>query len=59
MSDSADALARALLTRAAAAEAARQAAREARDWPRVAQAEAELRELWRAYSDLEQRQRVA
>lgn len=44
---------RAILTRAADAEASRQRAERDRDWPRVAQLEAELRRLWRAHADLE------
>ena len=54
----ADAEMRALLTRAADAEARRQAAHHAQDWPTLAQCEAELRRLWSRHSELE-RQRVA
>jgi len=43
----------ALLVRAATVEAARQAAQQRGDWPAVAGHETELRELWRAHSDLE------
>lgn len=43
----------AILTRAATLEAERQAAHAAKDWPKVAGIEGELRELWRAYADLE------
>jgi len=50
----------ALLVRAATVEAARQAAHQRGDWPAVAGHERELRELWRAHSDLErQAARVA
>lgn len=44
---------RALLVRAATAEAARQAAIERRDSSAEIAAEAELRELWRQHADLE------
>lgn len=44
----------ALLTRAAEWEARRQVAARDGDWPNVARAEAELRQLWRAYADLEE-----
>lgn len=44
---------RAILTRAATVEAERQRARDRRDWPAEAQAERELRQLWRRHSELE------
>jgi hypothetical protein len=44
---------RALLTRAADAEASRQRAVKDGDQVRVAALEAELRELWRQHADLE------
>lgn len=43
---------RAILTRAASAEAERQAARERRDWPTMARAELELGRLWRRFGEL-------
>jgi hypothetical protein len=55
-----DAELRALLTRASDCEARRLAAVQAKDWPRVAQFEAELARLWRRHSDLEaEAERVA
>ena len=45
---------RALLTRAADLEAQRQAAHQAKDWPKVAGLEIELAKLWRRHADLEQ-----
>lgn len=50
---------RALLVRAADAEASRQRAVRDGDHVRAAALEAELRELWRAHADLEQRERIA
>jgi hypothetical protein len=47
-------MARTLLTRAADAEASRQQAMRDGDHERVAALEAELRQLWREYTDLEQ-----
>ena len=44
---------KALLTRASEWEARRQVAERDQDWPNVARAETELRQLWRAYADLE------
>ena len=50
----------ALRTRASTAEAARQSARAAGDWPRAASAELELAKLYRRHAEIErQRQRVA
>ena len=46
---------RAILTKAADCEAARQRAVQDRDEVRVAAYEAELRELWRQHADLEAR----
>lgn len=55
-----DAELRALLTRAADAEARRQAAHAEKDWPKLAQCEAELRRLWARHAEIEQRaERVA
>jgi hypothetical protein len=50
---------RAVLTRAADAEASRQRAVQDKDWPRVAELEAELRRLWREHAALEAQQRCA
>lgn len=47
---------RALLTRAAEVEARRQRARDSRDAAATDALEAELRELWRAYVELEEQQ---
>jgi ribose 1,5-bisphosphokinase PhnN len=44
---------RAILTRAADAEASRQQAVADRDWTRAQALENELRELWQAHGDLE------
>ena len=44
---------RALLTRAADAEASRQRAFQDKDWPRVASLEHELRELRRQHAEIE------
>ena len=55
MSDATEAQRRAILTRAAAAEAARQTAQTARDWPAVAALELELRDLWREFAATEGR----
>jgi len=46
---------RAILTRAATVEAERQAAHQAKDWPRIAGLERELAALWRRHSELEGR----
>jgi hypothetical protein len=43
---------RSLLTRAATAECERQAAHERKDWPSVAQREAELHRLWKRFAQL-------
>ena len=50
---------RALLTRAATLEAARQRAHKAKDWPRVAGIERELACLWRRHADIEQQRKSA
>lgn len=42
-----------LLVRAATLEHQRQAAHQAKDWPKVAGLERELRQLWRRHGDLE------
>ena len=51
--ETARSLVRAILTRAATVEAERQRAVQSKDWPAVAAAERELRELWRQHADLE------
>ena len=49
----------ALMTRASIAEAQRQRARERGDWHVEAQAERELRALWKRHAELEAIERVA